>query len=133
MFTTDSKFVASRVNQYSATPEKRNTGKTAKAAQFHSRQEAVEPNSALIAPQKQHANTAVARLKKQTIRTVISVLNSAATSTKQSCILVATIWLRWIETASNVANVAHHSRPMFTTLIFQVDTKRLIEKGATTT
>lgn len=70
--------------------------------------------------------------EKQTIRTAISVLSSAATSTRQSCILVETIWQRWNAIASVAVNAVLRSRPIFTTLICLADSKRLTGKGATT-
>lgn len=133
MFITAFKFAASRVNPYLETQEKRNTTKLVRFARRHSRPEVAGQSSALIALQKQLASTAEARLKKQTIRTATSAPTSAAISTKLSCTLAEITWQRWSEIVLNAVSAVRHSRPMCTTLICLVDSKRLTGKGAITT
>jgi hypothetical protein len=133
MSTIGFRFVVSRAKRCFATPAKKNTTSFANLVRRRLGPEATAPKTAQSVHQKQCAKLVAANTRSQIISIVIIALRGAATSTKQSCTLAATTWLRLKEMATSAANATQNSRPMSTTLISQDALKRLIEKGATTT
>jgi len=132
MFTIGFRFAVSRAKRCFATLARKSTTLSASLVQRRLGPEATAPKTARSVHQKQCAKLVAANTRSRIISIVITAQNAVATSTKQSCTLAATTWLRLKEMATSAASATQNSRRMFTTLIFQGVSKRLIEKGATT-
>jgi hypothetical protein len=132
MSTIGFRFAVSRAKRCFATPAKRNTARFANLVQRLFLREAVGPNSAQTAQQKQLASIAATLLRKQTTKTATTALSNAAASTSKNCTLVATTLQRLHAMGLSVASVIRRSRHTFTTLIFRGVSKRPTGKGATT-
>jgi len=132
MFTTDSKSGANHVRRATAILARKNTTLSASHAQKHLGPEATGLKNALNVRLQQPAKHAAMSLKRQIINTVTIAQSVAAIYTKQSCTLVATIWLRWKEMATNVASAGLNNRLMSIILTCLGGSKSLTEKGAIT-